>query len=147
MCCPWLICSYFPRAHDGSSFENARSLHRALGNAHWRLQPVYVRGWRIPVSRPPPRTPHLFSLLADDSCPPKMRTWLRNLFCTQLQGGINKKKCQDQPRRVNDDGQISEGRLSSSWRPRGAERIYSNVKCLPFISCNFVVRWCSLDNL
>lgn len=33
--------------------------------------------------------PHLFSLLADDSCSPKIQNWLGNPFCTQLQG-INK---------------------------------------------------------
>ena len=54
----------------------------------WQSDAALIRAWLKNTCLPfRLSTPHLFSLLADDSCSPRIQNWLGNLFCTQLRGG------------------------------------------------------------
>lgn len=97
--------------------------------------------------------PHLFSLLADDSCSPKMRNWLGNLFCTQL-GGINikgKKTPRSDPSSqrgwTNIEGTQTgpiEKQMTASWSRKNLFRVsVSFLPVLPFcFFCSVVGAGC-----
>lgn len=74
----WMIIIITMKSHSG----NSHSKFTRIGldsRMHQVVQKKYLPLFRWSM-------PHLFSLLAGDSCSPKMQTWLESLFSAQLQG-------------------------------------------------------------